>query len=209
MEGALWPRARASRSESSLANHGSDRAAIQPIPTRCQRIRRRNDFAGVVHLLYGSSSELTATGSQLWSQYSVGIAGTAEGTDFFWWRPGGRPPAPVAPAPTRPTQRRHRPAAPTARERSTARRPPPPAIGAIRADGGSGCTCLAPDALALKISCCNHSCDGTWKEDLDREHIARKATCLDVAAPITARPRRPYGSCAMEWATRVRIVLTA
>ncbi|HEV2929090.1 MAG TPA: FG-GAP repeat protein, partial [Propionibacteriaceae bacterium] len=42
-----------------------------------------NDFAGVVNVLYGSAAGLTATGSQLWSQDSPGVAGTAEGGDQF------------------------------------------------------------------------------------------------------------------------------
>jgi hypothetical protein len=43
-----------------------------------------NSFAGVVHVLYGSSpGGLTATGSQLWSQNSPGIAGGAEPDDIF------------------------------------------------------------------------------------------------------------------------------
>jgi hypothetical protein len=42
-----------------------------------------NDLAGVVHVLYGTPSGLTASGSQLWSQDSPGIAGVAESTDFF------------------------------------------------------------------------------------------------------------------------------
>jgi disulfide bond formation protein DsbB len=42
-----------------------------------------NDLAGVVHVLYGTASGLTASGSQLWSQDSPGIAGVAESTDFF------------------------------------------------------------------------------------------------------------------------------
>jgi disulfide bond formation protein DsbB len=42
-----------------------------------------NSFAGVVHVLYGSGTGLTATGSQLWSQDSPGIAGAAEANDGF------------------------------------------------------------------------------------------------------------------------------
>jgi disulfide bond formation protein DsbB len=42
-----------------------------------------NNFAGVVHVLLGSGAGLTATGSQLWSQDSPGVAGGAEGADFF------------------------------------------------------------------------------------------------------------------------------
>jgi hypothetical protein len=43
-----------------------------------------NDFAGVVHVLYGSSpGGLTGTGSQLWSQNSPGIASAPERDDIF------------------------------------------------------------------------------------------------------------------------------
>jgi hypothetical protein len=39
--------------------------------------------AGAVHILYGSSSGLTSTGDQLWSQASSGIEGAAEDHDWF------------------------------------------------------------------------------------------------------------------------------
>jgi hypothetical protein len=39
--------------------------------------------SGVVHVLYGSAGGLTATGSQLWSQDSPGVAGAPEFLDFF------------------------------------------------------------------------------------------------------------------------------
>ena len=39
--------------------------------------------AGVVHVLYGSASGLTSSGSQLWSQDSPGVPGTAEFSDSF------------------------------------------------------------------------------------------------------------------------------
>jgi FG-GAP repeat len=43
-----------------------------------------NNFSGVVQVLYGASpGGLTATGSQLWSQNSPGIADTAETEDLF------------------------------------------------------------------------------------------------------------------------------
>jgi FG-GAP repeat protein len=42
-----------------------------------------DNFVGVVHVLYGSPGGLTATGNQLWSQNSSGVAGTAESDDFF------------------------------------------------------------------------------------------------------------------------------
>jgi FG-GAP repeat len=42
-----------------------------------------NSASGVVHVLYSSAGGLTATGSQLWSQASPGVAGEPEGADFF------------------------------------------------------------------------------------------------------------------------------
>jgi FG-GAP repeat len=43
-----------------------------------------NGFAGLVHVLYGSEpAGLTATGSQVWSQNSPGIAGGSEPDDIF------------------------------------------------------------------------------------------------------------------------------
>lgn len=42
-----------------------------------------NSFAGLVHVLYGSAAGLTATGSQVWSQNSPGIADVAEAFDVF------------------------------------------------------------------------------------------------------------------------------
>jgi hypothetical protein len=39
--------------------------------------------SGLVHVLYGSAVGLTATGSQLWSQDSPGVAGAPEFLDFF------------------------------------------------------------------------------------------------------------------------------
>lgn len=42
-----------------------------------------NGFAGLVHVLYGSAAGLTASGSQVWSQNSPGIADVAEPSDFF------------------------------------------------------------------------------------------------------------------------------
>jgi hypothetical protein len=43
-----------------------------------------NNARGVVHVLYGAAAGgLSATGSQLWSQDSPGIAGVAEANDFF------------------------------------------------------------------------------------------------------------------------------
>jgi disulfide bond formation protein DsbB len=42
-----------------------------------------NDFAGLVHVLYGSAAGLTAAGSQVWWQASPGIAGNTEPRDGF------------------------------------------------------------------------------------------------------------------------------
>jgi hypothetical protein len=42
-----------------------------------------NSASGVAHALYGSAAGLTASGSQLWSQDSPGVAGGPEGADFF------------------------------------------------------------------------------------------------------------------------------
>src|SRR6266498_2219017 len=43
-----------------------------------------NNFSGVVHVLYGASpGRVGAAGSQVWSQNSTGIAGTAERSDLF------------------------------------------------------------------------------------------------------------------------------
>ena len=39
--------------------------------------------AGLVHVLYGSAAGLTSSGSQLWSQDSPGVPGTAEFSDTF------------------------------------------------------------------------------------------------------------------------------
>jgi disulfide bond formation protein DsbB len=39
--------------------------------------------SGVVHVLYGAATGLTAAGSQLWSQDSPGVAGASEFLDFF------------------------------------------------------------------------------------------------------------------------------
>ncbi|TAH38152.1 MAG: hypothetical protein EYC70_05895 [Planctomycetota bacterium] len=44
---------------------------------------RGADDAGVVHILYGASTGLTASGNQLWSQDSSGVTGTPEDGDNF------------------------------------------------------------------------------------------------------------------------------
>ena len=44
-----------------------------------------NGGAGAVHVLKGSASGLTVTGSQLWSQDSAGITGDEESGDHFGW----------------------------------------------------------------------------------------------------------------------------
>jgi FG-GAP repeat len=41
--------------------------------------------AGVVNMLYGSSTGLTATGNQLWTQDSTGVLDSAESGDAFGW----------------------------------------------------------------------------------------------------------------------------
>ena len=40
-------------------------------------------YAGAVHIIYGSGSGLTATGNQMWSQDTIGIEGIAEYIDYF------------------------------------------------------------------------------------------------------------------------------
>ncbi|MFI5291382.1 MAG: hypothetical protein ACHQ02_00795 [Candidatus Limnocylindrales bacterium] len=40
--------------------------------------------AGIVNVLYGTSSGLSATGAQTWSQDSAGVPGGAEATEFAW-----------------------------------------------------------------------------------------------------------------------------
>ena len=52
-------------------------------PTWPWVLRERTGFRRVVHVLYGSAAGLAAAGSQLWSQDSPGVAGTAEGGDSF------------------------------------------------------------------------------------------------------------------------------
>ncbi len=42
-----------------------------------------NVFTGVVHVLYGRSGGLSASGTQLWSQDTAGVTGTAEREDQF------------------------------------------------------------------------------------------------------------------------------
>jgi FG-GAP repeat len=79
-----------------------------------------NDFAGVVHVLYGASpGGLSAAGSQLWSQDSPGIAGGAEPGDFFGLTlaagslstggAGAANPAAASPAEPSPTAPKRRP----------------------------------------------------------------------------------------------------
>lgn len=41
--------------------------------------------AGSLHVLYGSSSGLSASGDQIWHQDSVGILGEADAGDYFGW----------------------------------------------------------------------------------------------------------------------------
>ena len=40
-------------------------------------------YAGAVHVIYGSGSGLTATGNEMWSQDTLGIQGEAEYIDYF------------------------------------------------------------------------------------------------------------------------------
>jgi hypothetical protein len=49
--------------------------------------------SGVVHVLYGSATWLTASGSQLWSQDSPGVAGAPEFLDFFGQTLAASPPS--------------------------------------------------------------------------------------------------------------------
>jgi hypothetical protein len=46
-------------------------------------VSQENQGQGVAHVLHGSAGGLTATGSQLWSQDSPGVAGVAEAGDGF------------------------------------------------------------------------------------------------------------------------------
>jgi hypothetical protein len=46
-------------------------------------VSQENQGQGVAHVLHGSAGGLTATGSQLWSQNSPGVAGVAEAGDGF------------------------------------------------------------------------------------------------------------------------------
>jgi hypothetical protein len=46
------------------------------------------DFAGAVNVLYGSSSGLTATGDQFWTQDSTGVQDSVEPFDTFGWALG-------------------------------------------------------------------------------------------------------------------------
>jgi hypothetical protein len=89
---------------------------------------RENDASGVVHVLYGSPSGLSAAGSQLWSQDSPGIAGTAESADYFG---GALTTGPLSTSGAGPTTN---PAvtSPTARNRSLSRLRPhgPRSLGA-------------------------------------------------------------------------------
>jgi len=46
-------------------------------------VRFENNREGAVHVLYGSSSGLTAAGSQMWTEKSPGVRGKAESGDLF------------------------------------------------------------------------------------------------------------------------------
>jgi disulfide bond formation protein DsbB len=65
------------------ADFNGDGAADLAIGAPGEGLGAGQAAAGVVQVLYGSAGGLTAAGSQLWSQDSPGIAGTAEARDGF------------------------------------------------------------------------------------------------------------------------------
>ena len=65
------------------ADFNGDGAADLAIGAPGESLGPGQGAAGVVHVLYGSTGGLTATGSQLWSQDSPGVAGVAEAGDGF------------------------------------------------------------------------------------------------------------------------------
>jgi hypothetical protein len=65
------------------ADFNGDGAADLAIGAPSESLGAGQGSAGVVHVLYGSASGLTATGSQLWSQDTPGVAGVAEARDGF------------------------------------------------------------------------------------------------------------------------------
>ena len=46
-------------------------------------VRFENNREGAVHVIYGSSTGLTSTGNQFWTQKSPGVPGKAESGDLF------------------------------------------------------------------------------------------------------------------------------
>lgn len=69
-------------SELAAADFGRSGYADLAIGARGQALANATS-AGHVHVLYGSSAGLAATGSQIWSQSSKGVAGTPERYDNF------------------------------------------------------------------------------------------------------------------------------
>jgi len=65
------------------ADFNGDGAADLAIGAPGESLGAGQGSAGVVQVLYGSSGGLTATGSQLWSQDTAGVAGVAEARDGF------------------------------------------------------------------------------------------------------------------------------
>jgi FG-GAP repeat len=65
------------------ADFNGDGAADLVIGVPSEGLGPGQASAGVVHVLYGSASGLTAAGSQLWSQDSPGVGGVAEAGDGF------------------------------------------------------------------------------------------------------------------------------
>ena len=65
------------------ADFNGDGAADLAVAAPGESLGAGQASAGVVQVLYGSSGGLTATGSQLWSQDTAGVAGVAEARDGF------------------------------------------------------------------------------------------------------------------------------
>ena len=65
------------------ADFNGDGAADLVIGVPSEGLGPGQASAGVVHVLYGSASGLTAAGSQVWSQDSPGVGGVAEAGDGF------------------------------------------------------------------------------------------------------------------------------
>jgi hypothetical protein len=65
------------------ADFNGDGAADLAIGAPGESLGAGQGSAGVVHVLYGSASGLTATGNQLWSQDTPGVGGVAEAGDGF------------------------------------------------------------------------------------------------------------------------------